>query len=99
MVNIIKNLKPGDYAAPQAYSDERGQKKVRLLYFKSRTEPHRENLKDDYNRLAQRAVEEKKQAKLEKWFKEHIPMYYIAIDKEFANCASLGEWMKVAAKN
>lgn len=99
MVTIIKNLKPGEYAAPQSYSDERGQKKVRLLYFKSRTEPHRENLKDDYNRLSQRAVEEKKQAKLEKWFKDHIPSYYISIDKEFSNCASLSEWIKIANKN
>jgi peptidyl-prolyl cis-trans isomerase SurA len=99
MVNTIKNMKPGVYSNPQVFTDERGQKKVRLIYFKSRTEPHRENLKDDYNKLSQRAIEEKRQAKLEKWFKEHIPSYYITIDKEFADCKSLSEWLRFAVKN
>jgi peptidyl-prolyl cis-trans isomerase SurA len=99
MVTLIKNLKPGSYSTPQVFTDERGQKKVRLIYFKSRTEPHRENLKDDYNKLSIRAVEEKKQAKLEAWFKEHLPFYYITIDNEFKDCKSLKEWLKFAAKN
>ena len=99
MVALIKDLKPGQYANPQIFTDERGQKKVRLVYFKNRTEPHRENLKDDYNKLSVRAVEEKKQIKLEKWFKEHIPTYYITIDKEFTDCNSINDWLKVAVKN
>jgi len=99
MVTLIKNLKPGSYSTPQVFTDERGQKKVRLIYFKSRTEPHRENLKDDYNKLSIRAAEEKKQAKLEAWFKEHLPFYYITIDNEFKDCKSLKEWLKFAAKN
>ncbi len=99
MVTLIKNLKPGNYSTPQVFTDERGQKKVRLIYFKNRTEPHRENLKDDYNKLSLRAVEEKKQAKLEAWFKEHLPFYYITIDNEFKDCKSLKEWLRFAAKN
>jgi peptidyl-prolyl cis-trans isomerase SurA len=99
MVTLIKNLKPGTYSTPQVFTDERGQKKVRLIYFKNRTEPHRENVKDDYNKLSLRAVEEKKQAKLEAWFKEHLPFYYITIDNEFKDCGSLKEWLKFATKN
>jgi len=68
---------------------------VRILYLKTRTEPHRENLKDDYNKVAQRALEIKKQMVLEKWFKEHIPNYYINIDKDYANCDGIEDWMKV----
>ena len=99
MVTLIKELKPGEYSSPQTFTDERGQKKVRLIYFKNRTNPHRENIKDDYSKLSLRAIEEKKQAKLEKWFKEHIPSYYITIDKEFNDCKSLNEWLKFAVKN
>lgn len=99
MVNIIKLLKPGQFSAPNVYTDETGQKKVRLIYFKSRTEPHRENLKDDYNKIAARAIEDKKQNKLENWFKEHIPTFYITIDKEYVNCTALSEWLKFANKN
>ena len=96
MVKPLGMLKPGEYSAPQVYVDERGRKLVRLIYLKNRTEPHRENLKEDYNRVALRALEEKKNSALEKWFKEHIPTYYVSIDKDYASCAGLDEWRHAA---
>lgn len=92
MVVALKDLKPGDFSAPQIYTDERGRKAVRLIHLKRRTEPHRENLMDDYNRIAQRALEFKKNEALEKWFSEHIPGYYVSIDKDFLGCESLKTW-------
>lgn len=97
MVKPLSTLKIGEYSEPQVYVDERGRKLVRLIYLKNRTAPHRENLKEDYNRIAQRALEEKKNGALEKWFKEHIPTYYISIDKDFSNCSGLEEWRRAAA--
>ncbi len=97
MVIALKDMKPGDISQSQVYTNERGTKMVRLLYLKNRTQPHRENLKEDYNRVAARALEEKKQSTLESWFKEHLPNYYISIDKEFAECSSLKDWWKYAA--
>lgn len=96
MVKPLSILKPGEYSEPQVYVDERGRKVVRLIYLKNRTAPHRENLKEDYNRIASRALEEKKNAALEKWFREHIPTYYVSIDKDFANCTGLDEWRHAA---
>ena len=93
-VMAIKDLNVGDCSKPQFYTDERGRKLVRIVYLKTRTSPHRENLKDDYNKVAQRALEIKKQKKLEAWFKEHLPTYYILIDKEFSSCPSLANWFK-----
>ena len=98
MVVALKNLKPGQYSAPQTYTDERNRKAVRLIYLKRRTEPHRENMLDDYNRIAQRAIEEKKSAALEKWFKDHIPTYYVSIDKDYSGCDGLNDWKAAAAK-
>ena len=99
MVIAIKDLKAGEISQPQTYVDDRGRKLVRLVYLKTKTNPHRENLKEDYNKIAQRALDEKKQAKLESWFKEHIPNFYIAIDKEFGGCARLADWWQYASKN
>ncbi|MGL6068328.1 MAG: peptidylprolyl isomerase, partial [Sediminibacterium sp.] len=97
LIGVMGKLKPGDLSEPISYTDERsGKKGVRIVYYKTKKEPHRENLKDDYNRIAQRALEDKKNAVLEKWFKEHIPGYYILIDKEFAACPSLEDWRKAA---
>ena len=96
MVIALKDMKPGSFSKPQVFTDERGSKKVRIIYLKNRTEPHRENLKEDYNRVANRAMEDKKSGILEKWFKEHIPTYYISIDKSFSACTGLEEWRKAA---
>ena len=97
MVVALRDLKPGEISKPQAYTNERGTKMVRIIYLKNRTEPHRENLKQDYNRVQARALEEKKQSTLESWFKEHLPNYYITIDKEFSACSALKDWWKYAA--
>lgn len=96
MILPLGTLQPGEYSEPLVYTDERGRKVVRLIYLKNRTAPHRENLKEDYNRVSQRALEEKRSSALEKWFKEHIPTYFISIDKDFANCSGLDEWRKSA---
>jgi len=96
MIVALKDMKVGDISKPQAYINERGTKMVRIIYLQNRTEPHRENLKQDYNRVQARALEEKKQGVLEGWFKEHLPNYYITIDKEYATCSSLADWLKYA---
>lgn len=97
MIPLLKDLKPGDISKPQVTKDDRQNTIVRLVYLRNRTEPHRENLKEDYDRIAKRALEEKKTGALEKWFKEHIPTYYVSLDKQFASCSTLNEWGKAAA--
>jgi len=99
VVLAIKDLKPGQISQPLAYKDERGKNAVRIIYYKSKTEPHRENLRDDYNRIAQRSLEEKKMEYLKKWFSDRIPGYYVFIDKEFDTGGNIAEWKKVAAAN
>ena len=98
MIKPIAALKPGEFSQPQVYTDERNRKVVRLIYLKNRTQPHRENLKEDYNKIAQRALEEKRNGVLEKWFQEHIPTYYVLIDKEFGTCTGLDQWRNAAEK-
>jgi len=96
MVVLMKNMKPGEISTPQVYLDDRGRKTVRLIFFKERTTPHRENLKEDYNKVSQRALEEKKAKSMETWFKEHVPNYYVFVDDTFQACPELTDWTKVA---
>ena len=95
LVLAIKDLHVGEYSKPQVYED-RGVKKVRIVYLKTRTAPHRENIREDYNKIAQRALEDKKQMALDKWFNEHLPQYYIYIDKSFSDCGGIKQWWKNA---
>lgn len=96
IVKLLNNLKVGEYSKPTAFTDERGKKGVHIIQLVSKSEPHRENLKDDYNRISQKALEEKKQAALEKWFTSKIPTYYILIDDEYKHCSNLGKWKTTA---
>jgi peptidyl-prolyl cis-trans isomerase SurA len=89
MVGVLEELAPGEYSHAAVFTDERGKKGVRLLYLISKTEPHRENLKDDYGKIANRALEYKKEAHLEKWFRKNASGFYIQIDKQYRNCAQL----------
>ncbi len=98
MVLMLANMKPGEFSKPVAFTDENRKTGVRIVYLKSRSEPHRENLKDDYNRISQRALEIKKQEVLEKWFATKLPNYYIMLDEEFRNCSNMAHWWQYAAK-
>lgn len=98
MVLMLAGMKLGEYSKPVVFADEREKKGVRIVYLKSRSEPHRENMKDDYNRISVRALELKKQQVLEKWFTAKVPNYYIMLDEEFRNCGNLDNWWKYAAK-
>lgn len=96
LVVMMKNLTIGQYSQPTEFTDERGKKGVRIIYLMSRSEPHRENMKDDYNKIAQRALEEKKNNTLEKWFNEKISTYYIKVDDEYKSCEQMSKWIAPA---
>lgn len=93
LVLMLKNLKVGEYSAPTEFMDQSARKKaVRIVDILSKTEPHRENLKDDYDKVAQRALEEKKNEVLDQWFNKVIPTFYINIAKEYDSCPEIEKW-------
>ena len=99
MVLMLGKMKIGEYSNPVEYTDERQKRAVRIVYLRNRTEPHRENLKDDYNRVAVRALEIKKQQVLEKWFSNKLPNYYMMLDEEFKECPNLHSWWQYASQS
>ncbi len=93
MVLLLKksNLSAGQYSQPSAFTDERGKKGVRLVYILSKSEPHREISKDDYNKIAQRALDRKKIVFFRTGSKPNTT-YYIMIDGDYRNCPNLSKW-------
>jgi len=93
MVGMIGKMKVGDYSQPTAFADDQGKKGVRILYLKSRSGPHRMNMRDDYSKIAQIALDEKKSVALDKWMKTKIPTYYIMVDPETsASCPQVEKY-------
>ncbi|AWO01422.1 peptidylprolyl isomerase [Chitinophaga alhagiae] len=93
IVMMLDSLKPGGVSKPLPFEDERGRKGLRLVYLKTRTEPHRENLNDDYARIQARTLKEKQASALAKWLVDKMPTFYVHIEDEYRNCANITRWM------
>ncbi len=98
IVPVLDSLNVGEYSKPFAFTDERGKKGVRMIYLISKTEPHRENLKDDYSKIAARALEEKKELELEKWFKRNASTFFVQLDEEYNSCPSIKALLEPVSK-
>jgi peptidyl-prolyl cis-trans isomerase SurA len=93
MVVMLSKMKVGDFSQPTAFTEEQGKQGVRIVYLKSRSEPHRMNLHDDYSKISQFALEEKKGKALDNWLKAKIPTYYIMVDPgTIADCPQLKKY-------
>lgn len=82
MVTMLTKMKVGEFSQPTPYTSDQGKKGVRIVYLKSRSEPHRMNMTDDYSKISQMALEEKRAIALDKWMKSKIPSFYIMVDDE-----------------
>lgn len=92
IVMLLDSLKPGGVSKPVQFEDEQGRKALRLVYLKTRTEPHRENLQDDYSRIQSRTLQEKQANALSKWLVDMIPTFYVHVEEEYRNCANISRW-------
>jgi len=99
MVGVLSKMNVGDISKANPFTDEQEKKGVRIVYLKSRTEPHRMNLHDDYSRISNFALEQKKNKVLEKWLMGKIPTYYLVIDPQTQEeCPSVKKFIEPEKK-
>jgi len=83
----IAGLKVGEVTKPFKMIDEqKGRETYRLVLLKNKTEPHRANLRDDYQLLKGMLENKKRQETIDNWIKEKQRTTYIRIDKKWLNC-------------
>jgi peptidyl-prolyl cis-trans isomerase SurA len=95
---MIDSLKPGTISQPQVFTSPAGERSTRIVMLRSRTEPHKANLRDDYAQIQNVAKAQKEQQKLESWITERLPTYYLKIDPEYTDCPVLQRWMAATAR-
>ncbi|NCD40843.1 MAG: peptidylprolyl isomerase [Bacteroidia bacterium] len=91
---VIDKLEIGEISTPVKMTTEEGTEAYRILYLKSRTIPHRANLKEDYNKIQQWAQQEKENNALAKWVREKSEKTHVAIDEKYLTCPILQKWVK-----
>jgi len=99
LATAVSTLKIGEYSQPQTFLSPTNTRSCRILVLRARTDPHTLNLKDDYNIIQQKALQQKQNEYLYNWLSEHISSYYVKIDPEFQACPELKGWDNASAKN
>ena len=92
MVLLLDSLKQGDYSASHIFLTDARERSCRIVYLRSRTMPHKANLKEDYSKLQEVALVQKKNTKMQTWVKTKLPSMYLKIAPEYMNCDGLKEW-------
>jgi len=82
----LDTMETGTISKPMEFQLPDGSRAYRILYYKNRIPPHQANLKDDYQKIAAAALNDKRNRILSNWFEEARDKVYIEIDPEYDNC-------------
>ncbi len=100
MVLMLDSLKQGDYSAPHVFITDQRERSCRIVYLKTRTSPHKANLKDDYGKIQEVALRQKKELRMQSWVTSKLPTFYLKIAPEYQGCSTLKQWVtKMEAAN
>jgi len=83
---MIRNMQVGDLSEPYESTDHNHKLCYKVLYLKTRIEPHRANLKQDYILLQDLALMNKNNEVLNAWYAEKKKTTYIRRDPVYNKC-------------
>jgi peptidyl-prolyl cis-trans isomerase SurA len=89
---VIDKMKVGEVSGSVPYTTEDGTQAYRILYLQLRTEPHKANMKDDYNKIQEWALEDKKSKTIAKWIETKSKTAYIRLGDKFKDCEFKYKW-------
>lgn len=91
---VLDSMQEGGFSQPQIFTNaQTGEKSCRIVYLKSRTKPHKANLIDDYSSIQEVALKQKQIDQQNVWLQEHLPTFYLKIDKDYQSCPELLPWI------
>ena len=88
---LIRNMEVEDISEPYESTDHNHKLCYKLLYLRTRTEPHRANLKQDYTLLQDLALMNKKMDVMKAWYEEKKKSTYIRRDQAYTHCVEPGQ--------
>jgi peptidyl-prolyl cis-trans isomerase SurA len=92
LVQTITNMNVGDLSPIVPFAGMDGKPGFRFFKLKSRTDPHKANIKEDYARLLQMATAAKQREKVNEWITRHSKSTYIRIEDEY-KCQFEKKWV------
>lgn len=89
---VIDKIKLGEVSEVSKFSTMDNKPMYKILKIKSKSEPHRINLKDDYQKLQSMALMQKQSKAVNDWINKKRKLTYIRISEEFINCNFRNTW-------
>ena len=94
LIFMLDKMKVGEVSKPLVQSSPDGKQAFRLIYLKNRTEPHKVNLKDDYQRLQNMTQTNRQKSIVDAWMNKKLKNLYVRIDADYKNCRFKHNWLQ-----
>jgi len=91
---VIDKIEVGEISVPVQFQTNDNKDAYRILYLRNRTEPHKANLKQDYDNIQEWALEQKKQVVIADWITEKAEDTYVKINDKYEDCEFISTWGK-----
>ena len=91
---VIDKLKVGEVSKPVTYKTKENHDAFRLLQLARKTETHRANIEQDYDKIYTIALNQKHQKILDEWVEEHAKKAYIRIVENYSDCEYYDDLMR-----
>ena len=92
LIATINSMQIGEISKPMQFVGYDNKPGYRILKLKNRIDPHKANLKEDYQKISEMANQEKKQKEVKAWIKKRSKITYIKLDPQFV-CKFEQDWV------
>lgn len=98
LVFMVEKMQPGEITKPLMNQSQQGDGKqsFRIIYLKTRSEPHKANLKDDYQRMQTMAQAHKQKSVVDTWVNKKLRSIYVRIDDDYKDCKFAHNWKQAS---
>jgi peptidyl-prolyl cis-trans isomerase SurA len=88
----LTSINLGDYSKPEQFTNYDGSIAYRFFYYKKSIPAHTANLKDDYQKIQNFALEKKQDQMVKDWVLSYKAGVYVWVDDKYKNCEELKGW-------
>lgn len=92
LVFMLDKMEVGDVSTSLQYASQDGKPGWRIISLKTRTEPHKANVKDDYTRLLNMATFSRHKKLVADWIAKKSKSTYIKLDPSYSHCKLENNW-------
>jgi len=95
----IDTLPAGKVSEPLPMQAADGKTSYHIVMVRKRSEPHKANLKDDYQKIQEIVLQEKQAKAMEDWVRKRIKTSFVKVNEQYWTCPNLDVWISTGSKS